>query len=62
MIQLGNVLVNVLEGSGGLWIHPVIAEAMNDRERASLRDGCGTGVRNSRGVYTVTQKLSQSGN
>jgi hypothetical protein len=31
MIQLGNVLVNAPEGSDGLWIHPVIAKAMNAR-------------------------------
>lgn len=53
MIQLGDVLVNAPEGPDGLWVHPVIAEAMNDRTRASLRDGYGTGIRNSRGVHTV---------
>jgi uncharacterized cupin superfamily protein len=53
MIQLGKVLVNAPEGSDGLWIHPVIAGAMNVRERASLRDGYSTGVRNSRGFYKV---------
>jgi len=53
MIQLGYVLVNAPEGSDGLWIHPVIAEAMNDRERTSLRDGYSTGIRNSRGVHWV---------
>ncbi len=53
MIQLGDVLVNATEGSGGLWIHPVIAEAMNDRERTSLRDGYSMGIRNSRGVHRV---------
>ena len=53
MIQLGNVLVNAPEEPDGLYIHPVIAEAMNDRERASLRDGYRTGILNSRGVHTV---------
>ncbi len=53
MIQLGDVLVNAPEEPNGLWIHPVIAEAMNDRERASLRDGYSTSTRNSRGVHTV---------
>lgn len=53
MIQLGDVLVNSTEGPDGLWIHPVIAEAMNNRERSSLRDGYRTGIYNSRGFYTV---------
>lgn len=53
MIQLGDVLVNSPEGPDGLWIHPVIAEAMNSRERSSLRDGYSTGIHNSRGVHTV---------
>lgn len=53
MIQLGDVLVNSPEGPDGLWIHPVIAEAMNKRERSSLRDGYSTGIYNSRGVHTV---------
>ncbi len=53
MIQLGDVLVNAPEGPDGLWIHPVIAEAMNARTRTSLRDGYGTGIRNSRGAHSV---------
>jgi len=53
MIQLGDVLVNAPEELDGLWIHPVIAEAMNSRERSSLRNGYSTGIYNSRGVHTV---------
>lgn len=53
MIRLGDVLVNAPEGPEGLWIHPVIAEAMNSRERSNLRDGYSTGIYNSRGVHTV---------
>ncbi|MDH5880147.1 hypothetical protein L8S15_13685 [Vibrio sp. S/42/10] len=53
LIQLGDVLVNSPTGVNGLWIHPVIANAMNSRERSSLRDGYRTGVFNSRGVHTV---------
>jgi len=53
MIQLGDVLVNSPEEPDGLWIHPVIAEAMNNRERSSLRDGYSTGIYNSRGFHTV---------
>jgi len=53
MIRLGDVLVNAPEGPDGLWIHPVIAEAMNSRERSSLRDGYRTGIHNSRGAHIV---------
>lgn len=53
MIQLGDVLVNAPGGPDGLWIHPVIAEAMNSRERSSLRNGYSTGIYNSRGAHTV---------
>jgi hypothetical protein len=53
MIQLGDVLVNAPEGPDGIWIHPVIAKAMNSRERSSLRDGYSTGIYNSRGIHAV---------
>ncbi|CAE6958560.1 Nacht domain [Vibrio sp. B1ASS3] len=53
LIQLGDVLVHSPAGGNNLWIHPVIANAMNSRERSSLRDGYRTGVFNSRGVHTV---------
>lgn len=53
LIRLGDVLIHSPEGPDGLWIHPVIAEAMNSRERSSLRDGYSTAIRNSRGVHMV---------
>ncbi len=53
MIQLGNVLVNAPPGPDGLWIHPVIAEAMNCKDRSCLRDGYHTGIYNSRGAHIV---------
>jgi len=53
MIQLGDVLVNAPEEPDGLWIHPVIAEAMNSRERSSLRKGYSTSIYNSRGAHIV---------
>jgi hypothetical protein len=37
MIQLGNVLVNAPEEPDGLWIHPVIAKALNGKKRSDLR-------------------------
>jgi hypothetical protein len=38
MIQLGNVLVNAPEEPDGLWIHLVIAEALNGEKRSDLRE------------------------
>jgi hypothetical protein len=38
MIQLGNVLVNAPEEPDGLWIHPVIAEALNGEKRSDLHE------------------------
>ncbi|WP_261375591.1 hypothetical protein [Pseudoalteromonas neustonica] len=53
LLQLGDVLIHSPKGSDGMWIHPVIAEAMNNRARSCLRNGYSTSLRNSRGVYTV---------
>lgn len=53
MSQLGGTLVHSPGVQGGLWIHPIIADALNHRDRSSLRDGYGTGTRNLRGVHTV---------
>jgi hypothetical protein len=52
MIQLGNVLVNAPEEPDGLWIHLVIAEALNGEKRSDLRDGYSAGIYNSRGVQS----------
>jgi hypothetical protein len=56
LAAVGNVLVNAPEKPDGLWIHPVIAKAMNSKERSDLRDGYSTGIYNSRGVLTTTPK------
>lgn len=53
MSHLGQVLVYAPAEENGLWIHPDIAEAMNSRDRSSLRNGYSTGIYNSRGAYTV---------
>ncbi|WP_444915021.1 hypothetical protein [Microbulbifer sp. TRSA007] len=53
LIQLGDVLVHSPEEPNGLWIHPVIADVMNNRERSKLRDGYHTGIFNSREVHTL---------
>jgi hypothetical protein len=59
MIQLGGVLINAPEEPDGLWIYPVIAEAMNSRDRISLRKGYSIGIYNSRGVHTIDPKAKQ---
>jgi hypothetical protein len=59
MIQLGNVLVNAPEEPDGLWIHPVIAKALNDKKRSDLRKGYSIGIYNSRGVHTIDPKAKQ---
>ncbi|MEZ8450363.1 hypothetical protein AB6C66_05940 [Vibrio splendidus] len=53
LAQLGDLLVHSPAEADGLWIHPVIAGAMNSKERSSLRDGYRSGVFNSRGVHTI---------
>jgi hypothetical protein len=53
LIQLGDVLIHSPEEPDGLWIHPVIADAINNRERSSLRDGYSTSILNSRGAHIV---------
>ena len=53
MIHLGDVLVNSPKEPNGLWIHPVIADALNNKDRSSLRDGYRTGILNSRGAHAV---------
>ena len=59
MIQLGNVLVNAPEEPDGLWIHPVIAKALNGKKRSDLRKGYSIGIYNSRGVHTIDPKAKQ---
>ena len=53
MHHVGNVLVNSPQGSDGLWMHPVIAQALNHRDRANLREGYSSGVHISRGIHTI---------
>jgi hypothetical protein len=44
MIEVGKVLVNAPKGPEDLWIHPVIAEAMNSKERSVLRREYSIGI------------------
>ncbi|MHA7230716.1 hypothetical protein ACVT98_17825 [Vibrio campbellii] len=58
LIQLGDVLIHSPAGGDGLWIHPVIANAMNSRERSSLRDGYRTGISIHEELIQLTPKLN----
>lgn len=53
MTHLGRVLVNAPEENDGLWIHSVIANAMNQRDRSALRNGFFSGVLNARGAHWI---------
>ncbi len=60
MIEVGKVLVNAPKGLEDLWIHPVIAEAMNSKERSVLRHGYSIGIYdynyNSREFHVIDPK------
>ncbi len=53
LTHIGRVLVHSSSGSNELWIHPTIADALNDRNAGEMRHGYATGVLNSRCVYWV---------
>ncbi len=52
-ISIGKVLIHSPPDPGGLWIHRVIANALNDRNADKMRRGYEMGVLNSRGVHGV---------
>ena len=51
--QVGEVLVHCPPDPDGLWVHRTVAEALNDRNVAAMREGFSIGISNSRGIYTV---------
>jgi hypothetical protein len=53
MIEVGKVLVNAPKGPEDLWIHPVIAEAMNSKERSVLRREYSIGIYDSREFHVI---------
>jgi hypothetical protein len=53
LIQIGGVLIHCPPDTSGLWINNTVADAMNARDAEKMRRGFGTGIRNSRGVYSV---------
>ncbi|MCS7938896.1 hypothetical protein N0399_25220 [Pseudomonas aeruginosa] len=52
MVCFGSVLIHA-PAADGLWVAPIIAEVMNEKERDSLRDGYATALFNSRGAHWV---------
>ena len=50
---IGQVLFHCSPDPDGLWIHHPVADALNDRSAAGMRDGYRIKVFNSRGVHLV---------
>jgi hypothetical protein len=53
LVTIGQVLIHVPADPGGLWMNRVVAEALNGRDAADMRDGYRTGVVNARGPHWV---------
>ena len=53
LIQIGGVLIHCPPDINGLWINNTVANALNERDAEKMRRGFETGIRNSRGVYSV---------
>ncbi len=49
LLQIGCVLINAI-ATNNLWIHPVVAEALNNKDAEQMRLGFTTQLFNSRGV------------
>lgn len=50
---IGEVLIHTPPDPEGLWIHSVVANALNGRDADNMRNGYRTGMYNSRGVHWV---------
>lgn len=48
----GQVLIYAPSDTSGLWIHHVVAKALNNRDADKMRNGFSTGLYNSRGVHS----------
>lgn len=53
LINIGEVLIHTPPDPDGLWMHHVVAAALNDREADDMRIGYSTGTHNLRGVHWV---------
>lgn len=51
--HVGNVLIYTPPDSDGLWIHHVVAEALNSRDADEMRKGFHTGIYYSRGAHII---------
>ncbi len=51
--QVGSVLIYAPSDSNGLWINCAVAEALNERDADSMREGFRTEILKSRGIYKV---------
>lgn len=52
LVHVGEILIHS-PPEDDLWIHRVVADALNDREADTMRDGYKTGVYNVRGAHMV---------
>ncbi len=53
LTYIGKVLIRTPCDPKGLWIHCAVAKELDDRENNDMREGFGTGVRNSRGAHRI---------
>ena len=53
LIQVGHVLIHCPPDPGGLWIHTVVADALNQYDADPMRGGYSTSAYNARGVHGV---------
>lgn len=53
LFTVGEVLIHTLPDPEGLWIHRVVASALNDRDADAIRRGFSIGEQNVRDVYVV---------
>ena len=53
--QIGRILVRAPSDPSGLWIHEVVAEALDERNAQAMRSGYTAGLFNQRGVYSPTE-------
>ena len=51
--HIGQVLFHCSPDSDGLWIHRAVADKLNDKSAAGMRDGYRTAVFNSRGAHLI---------
>jgi hypothetical protein len=53
MHTIGNVLIHYIPDPAGLWIHKVLAEALQAEDAEEMRKGFYIGIINSRGAHFV---------